>query len=586
MSKTTSDVLVERLVDWGVGVVFGLPGDGINGIMEALRIRQDRISFVQVRHEEAAAFMACAYAKFTGRLGVCLATSGPGAIHLLNGLYDAKLDGAAVLALTGQTYHDLVGTRYQQEVDLLSLFKDVSVYNQQVLGAGHVRALVDAGCRAALSLGGVAHITCPVDLQEQAVRDDEPSKKKVEGHTSDAWRPPIAVPCDADVRAAAEVLNAGTRTVILAGQGALGARAELEQLADLMAAPIVKPLLGKGVVPDDSPYTTGGIGLLGTEPSEVALERCDTLLMAGTSFPYMEFYPNYDTCRGVQIDRDPSRLGLRFPVEVGLCGDARGTLRALIPHVRRREDRSFLEGAQAGMTKWRELLATRSGRDDVPMKPQVVAHALNELLADDAIISTDSGTVTTWAARYIQIKGRQLFSCSGNLASMAPGLPYAIAAQIAYPGRQTVAFVGDGGFTMLMGEFATAVKYRLPIKVVIIKNNTLGMIKWEQMVFLGNPEYGVSLEPIDFVRFAEACGGIGFRCDRPEDARPALEAMLLAEGPAICEAVVDPFEPPMPARVKTKQALHMAESLARGEPNRGRIALTLFRDKVHDLKGR
>src|SRR5438477_2160286 len=367
MARTAADVLADRLIDWGVTVVFGLPGDGINGIMEALRTRQDRISFVQVRHEESAAFMACGYAKYTGRLGVCLATSGPGAIHLLNGLYDAKMDHAPVLALTGQTYHDLIGTQYQQEVDLLTLFKDVAVYNQQILGAGHVRALVDAGCRAALSRHGVAHITCPVDLQEQSVKDDHPSPKKVEGHTSDAWRPPIVVPCDADIRAAADVLNAGTKTVILAGRGALGAREELEQMADLLAAPIVKPLLGKAVVPDDSPFTTGGIGLLGTEPSEVAMEECDTLLMAGTSFPYMEFYPKHDGCRGVQIDRDPSHIGLRFPVEVGLCGDAKSTLQALLPHIRRREDRSFLEAAQAGMKEWRELLDVRSHRDGLPM---------------------------------------------------------------------------------------------------------------------------------------------------------------------------------------------------------------------------
>src|SRR5438046_1527401 len=448
MARTAADVLVERLIDWDVRVVFGLPGDGSDVFMAAVRTRQDRISFLQVRHEEAAAFMACGYAKYTGKLGVCLATSGPGAIHLLNGLYDAKMDGAPVLALTGQTYHDLIGTRCQQEVDLLSLFKDVAVYNQQILGAGHVRALVDAGCRAAMSLGGVAHITCPVDLQEQSFKDDEPSQKKVEGHTSDAWRPPIVVPCDADIRAAADVLNTGTKTVILAGQGALGAGAELEQLADLMAAPIVKPLLGKAVVPDDSPFTTGGIGLLGTEPTEIAMEQCDTLLMAGTSFPYMEFYPKHDACRGVQIDRDPSRIGLRFPVEVGLCGDARSTLQAVIPQIRRRADRSFLETAQAGMKSWRELLHTRSHRDEMPMKPQVVAHALGELLADDAIISTDSGTITTWVARYVHMKRGQRFSCSGNLASMAPGLPYAIAAQVAYPGRQSVAFVGHGGFTM------------------------------------------------------------------------------------------------------------------------------------------
>ena len=586
MTRTAADVLADRLIDWGVTVVFGLPGDGINGVMEALRQRQERLTFIQVRHEEAAAFMACGYAKYSRRLGVCLATSGPGAIHLLNGLYDAKLDGAPVLALTGQTYHDLLGMHYQQEVDLLALFKDVAVYNEMVMGAGHVQSLVDAACRAALSDRGVAHITFPVDLQEQNLSEDEKSQKNVEGHTSDVWRPPIVVPREQDLRLAANVLNAGTKTVILAGQGALGAGAELEQLADLMAAPIVKPLLGKAVVPDDSPFTTGGIGLLGTEPSEVAMESCDTLLMVGTSFPYMEFYPKHDRCRGVQIDRDPSRIGLRFPVDVGLCGDAKATLQVLTPHIKRRENRSFLEEARSGMAKWRELMAARAHREEMPLKPQVVADALNELLTDDAIISTDSGTITTWAARHINIKRGQLFSCSGNLASMAPGLPYAIAAKTAYPSRQSVAFVGDGGFTMLMGEFATAVKYRLPIKVVIIKNNVLGMIKWEQMVFLGNPEYGVELEPIDFVRFAESCGAIGLRCERPDEVRPALEAMMLADGPALCEAIVDPFEPPMPARVKAKQALRMAESLARGEANRGRIALTLFRDKVSDLTGR
>jgi pyruvate dehydrogenase (quinone) len=584
MAQTAADVLVNRLVDWGVRVVFGLPGDGINGIMEALRSRQEQITFIQVRHEEAAAFMACGYAKYTGKLGVCLATSGPGAIHLLNGLYDAKLDGAPVLAITGQTYHDLIGTHYQQEVDLLSLFKDVALYNQMVLGAGHVEALVDAGCRTALSQRGVAHITIPVDFQEQEV--GEKSSKKVEGHTTHVWQPPVVVPCSDDLRAAAAVLNAGTRTVILAGQGALGAGAELEQLADLMAAPIVKPLLGKAVVPDDSPFTTGGIGLLGTEPSEAAMQEADTLFMVGTNFPYLEWYPKHESCRGVQIDRDPTRIGLRFPVEVGLCGDATPTLQALTPMIGRHSDRTFLDAAQKGMKDWRERMHTRATRDDMPMKPQVIAAALSDLLADDAILSTDSGTITTWAARDIQLRRHQMFSCSGNLATMAPGLPYTIAAQIAYPGRQCVAFVGDGGFTMLMGELATAVKYRLPIKVVIVKNNVLGMIKWEQMVFLGNPEYGVSLEPIDFVKFAEACGAIGFRCQTPDEARPALEAMMLADGPALVEAIVDPFEPPMPARVKTKQALRMAESLARGEPNRGRIALTLFRDKVSDLKGR
>ncbi len=582
----TADLLFDRLADWGVSIVFGMPGDGINGFVEALRQRQDRIRFIQVRHEEAAALMACGYAKFTRRLGVCLATSGPGAIHLLNGLYDAKLDGAPVLAITGQTYHDLIGTRYQQEVDLLSLFKDVAGYNQQVLSSGHVQALVDAGCRHALASKSVAHLNCAVDLQEQKLSEDEQSMKKVEGHTSAAWIAPIVVPREEDLRLAALLLNEGKKTVILAGQGALGAVEELEQFAERLGAPIIKPLLGKAVVPDDSPYTTGGIGLLGTLPSELAMEECDTLLLAGTSFPYIEYYPKPGQARAVQIDKDPTRIGLRYPVDVGLTGDAKATLQALLPLLKMREDRSFLDLARQRMEEWKELLLTRATREEVPLKPQVVAAHLSDLLEEDAILSTDSGTVTSWAAQHIQIKRGQQFSCSGTLATMAPGLPYAIAAQLAYPDRQCVAFVGDGGFTMLMGEFVTAVKYGLPITVVIVKNNTLGMIKWEQMVFLGNPEYGVELQPIDFVKFAEACGGRGFRCETPEEVPQALKAALSSKQPSLVEAVVDPFEPPMPPKVSLKQTLNMAEALARGQPNRGRIALTLFRNKVNDFKGK
>src|SRR5438874_6882603 len=537
-SSTLASALIDRLIDWDVRVVFGLPGDGINGIMEALRTRQDKIRFIQVRHEEAAAFMACGYAKYTGRLGVCLATSGPGAIHLLNGLYDAKMDGAPVLAITGQTYHDLLGTRYQQEVNLLSLFTDVSLFNQAITGGTHVVGLTDAACRAALPSRGVAHITCSVDTQEQELGSDKRSKKNIEGHTSDIFMRPITHAPDAQIRQAAEVLLTGERTAILAGQGALRAGDLLEEIADILAAPIVKPLLGKGVVPDDSPFTTGGIGLLGTLPSELALEECDTLLIAGSSFPYMDFYPEPGNAPAVQIDRDPSRIGLRYPVEIGLTGDVKATLGRLREFLRRREDRSFLEKAQVRVKDWRALMQDRESRDDVPIKPAVVAGVLNRLLRDDAIVSTDSGTITTWIARHLVLRRGQQFSCSGNLASMAPGLPYTIAAQVAYPERQCVAFVGDGGFTMLMGEFATAVKYGLPITVVIIKNNTLGMIKWEQMVFLGNPEYGVELQPIDFVRFAEACGGVGFRCEKPDDVTPALEAALRSNKPAIVEAIV------------------------------------------------
>jgi pyruvate dehydrogenase (quinone)/pyruvate oxidase len=583
MAKTAADVLIEGLLDWGVEVVFGLPGDGINGIMEALRKARDRIRFIQVRHEEAAAFAACGYAKFTGRLGVCLATSGPGGIHLLNGLYDAKLDGQPVLAITGHIYHDLIGTGYQQDVDLDKLFMDVAVYNQRVMGPAHVRAVTDLACRQALGRCGVAHLTFPVDLQDEPYSEREHSTMKVPGHTSAIGAATIQVPPPAELRRAAEILNRGRKVAILAGRGALGAADELESLADTLAAPSVKAYLGKGAVPDDSPFTTGGLGLLGTAPSERAMEGCDTLLLVGTAFPYLQFLPSPGQAAGVQIDRDPTRIGLRYPVEVGLVGDARATLELLLPLLERKADRGFLEEARAGMRDWRAVLDERGSRADLPLKPQVVARAVDERLAADAIVCADSGTNTTWAARYITARRGQLFSGSGTLATMASALPYAIAAQLAYPGRQVVALIGDGAFSMLMAEFATAVKYQLPIKVVIFKNGTLGQIKWEQMVFLGNPEYGCELAPIDFVKVAEACGGAGFRVEAPGQVGAVLDRALAQPGPVVVEAVVDPLEPPMPARIKPEQALNMAQSLARGEPNRGRIAATLFRDKVTDF---
>lgn len=583
MGKTTGDVIVEKLLDWGVDTVFGIPGDGINGVFEALRKNREKIRFIQVRHEEAAALAACGYAKFTGRLGVCVATSGPGAIHLLNGLYDAKLDQAPVLAITGHSYHDMLGMRYQQEVDLPSLFKDVAAYNQMVLGPKHARGVVDVACRSALSSRSVSHLTIPSDIQDETESDEESSPQMVAEHTSSAWQPPVVVPQLDSLKSAAALLNRGRRTVILAGAGALGATEELEQLAETLAAPIAKPLLGKATVPDDSPYTTGGIGLLGTRASELAMEECDTLLMVGTSFPYMKWYPKPGQARAVQIDRDPTRLGLRYPIEVGLTGDAKATLQALLPLLQRREDRSFLAKAQKWVNEWNELMRVRETRDDAPVKPQVVAGHVNDLLAPDAIVATDSGTITTWAARHIRMKRGMQFSCSGNLATMAPALPYAIAAQVAYPGRQCVAFVGDGGFTMLMGEVATAVKYGLPIKVVVIKNNSLGQIKWEQMVFLGNPEYGVELQPIDFVKFAEACGAVGFRCERPQEVRPVLAAAFASPKPAIVEAVVDPFEPPMPASATPEQAFHFAESLVRGQPDSGKVFGTVLKDQIREL---
>lgn len=580
---TAADVLIESLLDWGVEVIFGFPGDGINGIMESLRTHQDKIKFIQVRHEEAAAFMACGYAKYTGRLGVCLATSGPGGIHLLNGLYDAKMDGQPVLAITGLQFHDLIGTYTQQDVALDRLYMDLATYNERVMGPTHVENVVDLAVRTALSYRTVSHITFPVDFQEMEVKKRQRSKRNIPHHTSHAEADGAMLANSQDLAKAAEILNAGKKVAILAGRGALHATAQLEQVAELLAAPIIKALLGKAAVPDDSPYTTGTIGLLGTRPSQDAIESCDTLLMVGSSFPYLEYLPKPGDARGVQIDFDPKRIGLRFPVEVGLVGDSSRVLRELMPKLQRKENRSFLQKAQDGMKQWKEAMEERARRRDVPMKPQVVAYELGKRLRDDAIVSSDSGTIATWFARHIPVRGRQMHSLSGNLATMANGLPYTIAAQVAYPSRQCVGFVGDGGFSMLMADFATAVKYQLPIKVVIIKNGTLGQIKWEQMVFLGNPEYGVELQPIDFAAVAHACGGAGFTVEDPADCGRVVEEFLSVPGPAVLQAVVDPLEPPLPAKVTADQALKFAESLARGEPNRAKIALTAISDKVREL---
>src|SRR5579872_4965657 len=447
---TAADVLIETLLDWGVEVVFGLPGDGINGIMESLRTRQDKIRFIQVRHEEAAAFMACGYAKFTGKLGVCLATSGPGGIHLLNGLYDAKLDNQPVLAITGLQFHDLIGTFTQQDVALDKLFMDVAVFNERIMGPTHVENIADLACRTALAYHGVAHITFPVDLQEKQVKKKQASSRNIAHHTSDVYARSARLPDQADLQRAAEILNQRKKVAILAGRGALNATDELEQTAELLGAPIIKPLLGKAAVPDDSPYTTGGIGLLGTRPSQEALENCDTLLMVGTSFPYIEFYPKPGEVKAVQIDLDPKRLGLRYPVEVGLVGDSTRSLAEINKLLKRKSDRSFLEKAQKGMREWNKLMQERASIKDKPMRPQVIAHELGKRLPANAIVTCDSGTITTWWARHIPAKRGQMHSCSGNLATMACGLPYAIAAAAAHPDRPVFAFVGDGGFSMLM----------------------------------------------------------------------------------------------------------------------------------------
>lgn len=583
MASTASDILVDVLVDWGVDTIFGMPGDGINGIVEALRRRQDEIRFIQVRHEEAAAFAACGYAKFTGRLGVCIATSGPGGLHLLNGLYDAKLDHQPVLAITGLQYHDLVGTYTQQDVELDKVFQDVALYNQRIMGAAHVRNIANLACRTALAHRGVSHITIPVDLQEQGIGADMRAPRNVKGHNTALFAPQLPVPSEAQTRRAVEILDAGKRVVILAGQGALRATDQLERLADKLGAVIVKALLGKAAVPDDSPFTTGQVGLLGTAPSQEALETCDTLLIAGSTFPYIEYYPKPGQARAIQIDIDAARIGLRYPVEAGLVGDCGLALDILTERVRRHEDRSFLKTAQAGKAEWMKLMEERGTRPDLPMKPQVIAWELGKRLSDTAIVACDSGTIATWWARQIPARRGQMHSLSGNLATMAPGVPYAIAAQLAHPGRQVVAYVGDGGFSMLMADFATAVKYKLPIKVIINNNNSLGQIKWEQIAMLGNPEYVCDLQPIDFAKVAEACGGRGFTITDPKDCGAILDAALAHPGPVVVDCLVDTNEPPMPPKVQAKQALHFTEALARGTPDALKIAATVFKGRAREV---
>lgn len=576
-----SDVLVESLLDWGVEVIFGLPGDGINGFVDSLRTHKSRIRYIHVRHEETAAMAACGYAKFTGKLGVCFATTGPGAIHLMNGLYDAKIDQAPVLAITGMTYHDLIGTHYLQDINQDYIFQDVAVYNQRLMGPAHAKNIVDAACRAALSHRGVAHLALPIDYQIADMKEQKRYMRNVKGHTSEAFTVPKRIPEREQMEKAARLLLGKTKIAILVGSGARGAREEVLQVADRLAAPVVKALLGKDVIPDDSPFTTGGTGVVGTRPSSDVFENCDALLIIGSSFPYIEFLPKPGQAVGVQIDDKPERIGLRYPIEVGLVGDAQATLRELLMYLPRNEDRSFLKQAQKGMAEWWDLMEERATRTDKPMKPQVVSWNLSQLLADDAIVIGDSGTVTTHIAR-MKLRGNQKFSFSGTLCSMAAGLPYSIGAQVAYRGRQVVVFTGDGSMSMAMGDLATLAQHKLPVKIIVLRNNTLGLIKWEQMIYLGNPEYGVDLYPIDFVKVAEACGLSAIRIEEPKKCHKQLKEALAMDGPALIECVTDPLEPPMPPKATKAEMKHLAESLLGGERDRARISLTIARQAMDE----
>src|SRR6204780_356690 len=539
----TADIVVETLIAWGATHAFGVVGDGINSIIEALRKRRDRIRYIGVRHEEAAAFMASGFAKHTGQLGVCLGTTGPGAIHLLNGLYDAHLDGAPVVALTGITFHDLIGVRYQQGVDTTRVMQDVALYNVEVTGPEHAIIVANRACRAALGDRGVAHLTIAKDVQMMKRSADKRSMRNPGARSSSSWTPALSAPPADQLRAAADLLNSGARVAILAGQGALTARAEVTRVADLLGAPVSKALLGKAVLPDDSPFTTGGIGDLGTAPSSWAMQSCDTLLILGSTMPWEEYYPKPGQARGVQVDLKPDRLGLRYPVEIGLTGDVKATLQGLMPLLTRKSDRSFLQEAQRRMTDWNQLLEKVETTARSPLRPQMVIRALSDLLPDDAVISLDCGANTHFAARCLRLKANQRLTGTGMLASMAPGLSYAIAAKLAYPDRASVAVVGDGGFPMLMAELTPAVANKLPVKIIILKNNSLAEVKFEQKE-MGNPEYGCTLAPIDFVAFAQACGADGFRCERPEEVHSAIQAALNSPGAAIVEALVDADEKP------------------------------------------
>jgi pyruvate dehydrogenase (quinone) len=587
MPQIASEVLITRLAEWGVDTIFGLPGDGINGIMEALRRHQDKIKFVLVHHEEAAAFMATGYAKATGRIGVCLATSGPGGIHLANGLYDAKLDHVPVLALTGMQETSVLGTGYQQEVRLDRLFEDLTEYNQVVVNPVQLPGLVDVAVRTAYARSGVVHLSMPNDIQVAEAGAD-PWRHVAPANppaTAPIYLPPPARPQESELQAAAEVLNAGRRIAILAGIGARGAGMLIESVADTLAAPIIKTLPGKMVVPDTSPYTTGGIGLLGTKPSAELVDDVDTLLMLGTNFPYTKHLPKPGKVRVVQVEADATRAGLRLPTEVPLIGDVRATLEALLPLLHRNDNRGHLTKYQNKMGDWRAELAALRTASREPIAPQYLAGLIDELAADDAIVTCDSGTVATWAARYWTIRGEREFYLSGNLATMAPGLPYAIAMQHAYPDRQVIAYIGDGAFAMLMAEFHTAAWHQLPIKVVINNNSSLGQILWEQMV-LGYPEHGVRFggpQP-DFAGWARGCGGFGARVERPGDLADALRAALDHPGPALLDVAVDANEPPMPGKVTYEQAKNFGLAFLRGQPNRAAIATTLFADRIEEMR--
>jgi pyruvate dehydrogenase (quinone) len=590
MAETTSDFLVKRLTEWGVRRVYGYPGDGINGITGALQRADGKIDFVQVRHEEMAAFMACAHAKFTGEVGVCLATSGPGAIHLLNGLYDAKLDHQPVVAIVGQSSRAAMGGSYQQEVDLQSLFKDVAgEYVQTAMVPAQMRHLIDRAIRIARAERTVTCLIIPHDLQDEKAA--QPAHEHSTIHSGVGFSSPRVIPKDDDLRRAADVLNAGNKVAMLVGAGAMHATDEIIQTAELLGAGVAKALLGKAAVPDDLPFVTGAIGLLGTKPSWDMMADCDTLLMIGSSFPYSEFLPKEGQARGVQIDIDGRMLSIRYPMEVNLTGDSNETLRALMPLLRRKPDRAWRGTIEKNITEWWKVLEERAMNSADPINPQRVFWELSPRLPERCIISSDSGSSANWYARDIKIRRGMMCSLSGNLATMGPGVPYIIAAKFAFPDRVAIALVGDGAMQMNgMNEMLTISKYwkewsNPRVIVCVLNNRDLNQVTWEQRAMEGDAKFQASqvLPDFGYAAFAESLGLKGIRVDDPERLGRAWDDALSADRPVLLECITDPEVPPLPPHITLEQARMFMSSIIK-DPSRGAMLKQSIKEMVDSFK--
>lgn len=576
MSATVSDFILQRLIDWGVYRIYGFPGDGINGFTAAIQRAEDddKIEFIQTRHEEMAAFMACGHAKFTGEVGICMATSGPGAVHLLNGLYDARMDNQPVVAIVGQQARIALGGDYQQEIDLTSLYKDVArEYVHMATEPAQVRHLIDRALRIAISERTVTCVILPNDLQEMDAVEVPP---RIHGsvHSGIGITKPRVVPHTQDLKAAADLLNEGKKVAMLIGAGAYNAADEVIETAELLGAGVAKALLGKDVIPDDLPFVTGAIGLLGTHPSWVLMNECDTLLMVGTDFPYSEFLPEEGQAKAVQIDISSRKVGTRYPTDINLVGDSRDTLKELIPLLKRKEDRSWRNKIESEISEWWEVLEERANKSADPINPQKLYWELNKRLPDNCILTSDSGSSANWYARDIKIRKGMRGSLSGKLATMCPGVPYAIAAKFAHPDRMAVALVGDGAMQMLgINGLITIAKYwkqwKTPgLVVVVLNNGDLNQVTWEQRVMTGNPKYEGSQNVPDFpyAEYAEMLGLKGIKVDKPEDIDYTLDEAFRADRPVVYEAYTDPEVPPLPPHVKPEQAAAFVKALLKGDP--------------------